>query len=382
MGAERSEASGGRAYGEGRRSVRRARDAAALVALPALVLQATAVPAGAADDAPLGVAVTAAGSLVRTHGWTIDQSVDAVARSVDVTGRATFRWTVTARAGDVTDSAWALAGDVTVTNPAADGDVVADVAVTTDLGGDAACTVAGGDDAVVPAAGSLTLAWTCAFSSAPSASGSVSATASWAPDAHATGTAPAELVVVEPDRTVAVVGDHAVPGQRVVLDPALTWAPGLVRSWTYDLALAGGAPSACATYVNSASVDLASGADPVVHDRRPLVHARGAAGAGLRLAGGLGARQVPRQGPGPARQPVGGDRGLQAPRRRQGAPHLRAVVGQQALRHPGTRAGAGDPEGRLRPARPDPRAAALRRPPHRPLAHAGRPVVKHRLVSG
>ena len=244
-------------------AVRRARDAAALVALPALVLQATAVPAAAADDASLGVAVTAAGSLVRTHGWTIDQSVDAVARSVDVTGRATFRWTVTARAGDVSDSAWALAGDVTVTNPA-DGAVTTDVAVTTDLGGGAACTVAGGDDAVVPAAGSLTLAWTCAFSSAPSASGSVSATASWAPDAHATATAPAELVVVEPDRTVAVVGDHAVPGQRVVLDPALGWAPGLVRSWTYDLALAGGAPSACATYANSASVDLASGADPVV----------------------------------------------------------------------------------------------------------------------
>lgn len=248
-------------------AARRARGAATVLALPALVLQATAVPAGAADDtsgAPLGVAVTAAGSLVRAHGWTIDQSVDAVARSVDVTGRATFRWTVTARAGGVTDSAWALAGDVTVTNPAADGDVVADVAVTTDLGGGAACTVAGGDDAVVPAAGSLTLAWTCSFTSAPSASGSVSATASWAPDAHATGTAPAELVVLEPDRTVAVVGDHAVPGQRVVLDPALSWAPGLVRSWTYDLALAGGAPSACATHVNSASVDLASGADPVV----------------------------------------------------------------------------------------------------------------------
>lgn len=245
-------------------SALRARGVATFVALPALVLQATAVPAGAADDVPLGVAVTAAGSLVRTHGWTIDQSVDALARSVDVTGRATFRWTVTARAGDVTDSAWALDGDVTVTNPAADGDVVADVAVTTDLGGGAACTVAGGDDAVVPAAGSLTLAWTCAFTSAPSASGSVSATASWAPDAHSTGTAPAELVASEPDRTVAVVGDHAVPGQRVVLDPALTWAPGLVRSWTYDLALAGGAPSACATYANSAAVDLASGADPVV----------------------------------------------------------------------------------------------------------------------
>lgn len=243
---------------------RRARDAATVLALPALVLQATALPAGAADDAALGVAVTATGSLVRTHGWTIDQSVDAVARSVDVTGRATFRWTVTARAGDVTDSGWALAGDVSVTNPDADASVVADVAVTTDLGGGAACTVAGGDDAVVPAAGSLTLGWTCAFTSAPAASGSVSATATWAPDAHSTGTAPAELVAVEPDRTVAVVGDHAVPGQRVVLDPALVWAPGLVRSWTYDLALAGGAPAACATYANSAAVDLVSGADPVV----------------------------------------------------------------------------------------------------------------------
>lgn len=245
-------------------AARRARGVATLVALPALVLQATAVPAGAADDAPLGVAVTAAGSLVRTHGWAIDQTVDAVARSVDVTGGATFRWTVTARAGDVADSGWKLAGDVTVTNPDEDGIVVADVAVATDLGGGAVCTVAGGDDAVVPAAGSLTLPWACAFSSTPASSGAVSATTSWAPDGRATGTAPAELVAAEPDRTVAVVGDHAVPGQRVVLDPALTWAPGLVRSWTFDLALAGGAPSACATYANSATVDLASGADPVV----------------------------------------------------------------------------------------------------------------------
>jgi len=53
-----------------------------------------------------------------------------------------------------------------------------------------------------------------------------------------------------------------VAGQRVVLDPALTWAAGLVRSYTYSLTLAGGAPGACRSWTNTATVDQPVGTDP------------------------------------------------------------------------------------------------------------------------
>ncbi len=251
----------------------RASRAAALLVLPGLALQvvssasAGATEPAAADGASLTVVVTAAGTVSRSYDWSVEKGVDAAARSTGATGTATFAYTVTARAGAMTESGWALGGDVTVTNPDAAA-VTADVVVGTALGGGSSCAVVGGNDAVVPASGQLTLTYTCSFTSAPAGTGTVSATVTWDPagaesGASATDSAPVAFAATsETNKTVAVVDDQTVPGRRVVLDPALTWSAGLVTTYAYDLALAGGAPGACTPYANTATIDQPTGTDP------------------------------------------------------------------------------------------------------------------------
>ncbi len=217
-------------------------------------------------EQPLTASVTAAGTLARTYPWSIDKVADATTRTVDASGTATFTYTVTAKAGAAIDSGWALSGTVTANNPNTWA-LTADLAVATNLGGGSTCTVAGGDDVSVPATGSVTRSWTCSFSSAPAASGTVTATVTWDPagaatSASATASTPVSFTVAsETNKTVQVVDDKTVPGQRIVLDPALTWAPGLVKTYTYSLAVAGGAPGACRSHTNTATIDQPVGTD-------------------------------------------------------------------------------------------------------------------------
>jgi len=251
----------------------RASRAAALLALPGLALQAVsstsagATESAAADGASLTVVVTAAGTVARSYDWSVEKGVDAAVRSTGATGTATFAYTVTARAGAMTESGWALGGNVTVTNSDAAA-VAAEVTVASTLGGGSSCSVVGGNAAVVPASGQLTLPYSCAFTSAPAGSGAVSATVTWdpagaEPSASVAGSTPAAFVATsETNKTVAVVDDQTVPGQRVVLDPALIWSAGLVKTYAYDLALAGGAPGACTPYANTATIDQPTGTDP------------------------------------------------------------------------------------------------------------------------
>lgn len=218
-------------------------------------------------EKPLTASVTAEGELHRTYPWSIEKVADATTRTVDASGKATFTYTVTARGGAATDSGWMTSGDVTVDNDNAY-PITADVTVATDLGGGSSCAVTGGDDVVVPAADDVTLAYTCSFSSAPAASGTVTATVTWDPagpdtTASATGSTPVTFAVAsETNKTVEVVDDKTVAGQRIVLDPALTWSPGLVKSYTYSLAVAGGAAGACASHTNVATIDQPAGTDP------------------------------------------------------------------------------------------------------------------------
>ncbi len=251
----------------------RALRAAALLLLPGLALQVTsstsagATDSTAADDESLTVVVTAAGTVARSYEWSVDKVADTAARSTGTTGTATFAYTVTTRAGAMTESGWALGGEVTVTNPHPS-TVAAGVSIATTLGGGSSCAVIGATPVVVPASGQLTLPFACTFSSAPTGSGSVSATVTWdspgdGGSASAVGSAPAAFTVTsETNRTVTVVDDQTVPGQRVVLDPALTWSAGLVKTYAYDLALTGGAPGACTPYTNTATVDQPTGTDP------------------------------------------------------------------------------------------------------------------------
>ena len=220
---------------------------------------------------PLRLAPTAKADLAVDHAWSITKVADATQRTADANGNATFTYTVTARAGARTESGWRLQGEVAITNPNqyAAGDVVADVTASTDLGGGAVCTVTGGSDVTVAEDSSTTLPVACTFATRPAGSGTLSVTATWDPPGAATSasvtatTQPLTFGVrSETNKTVQVVDDKTVAGQRVVLDPALTWAAGLVRSYTYSLTLAGGAPGACRSWTNTATVDQPVGTDP------------------------------------------------------------------------------------------------------------------------
>jgi hypothetical protein len=222
-------------------------------------------------EAPLELAPTATADLAREYAWSVGKVADATQRTADASGNATFTYTVTARAGASTDSGWRLQGSVEVANPNqyADGAITADVTAATDLGGGAVCTVTGGEDVVIGADSSATLPIACTFASKPAGSGTVSVTATWNPPGEASSTSVTETtepitfgVRSETNKTVQVVDDKTVAGQRVVLDPALTWAAGLVKSYTYDLTLAGGAPGACQGWTNTATIDLPVGTDP------------------------------------------------------------------------------------------------------------------------
>ena len=220
---------------------------------------------------PLRLAPTAKADLAVDHAWSITKVADATQRTADANGNATFTYTVTARAGARTESGWRLQGEVAITNPNqyAAGDVVADVTASTDLGGGAVCTVTGGSDVTVAEDSSTTLPVACTFATRPAGSGTLSVTATWDPPGAATSTSVTATtqpltfgVRSETNKTVQVVDDKTVAGQRVVLDPALTWAAGLVRSYTYSLTLAGGAPGACRSWTNTATVDQPVGTDP------------------------------------------------------------------------------------------------------------------------
>ena len=171
----------------------------------------------------------------------------------------------------------------------------------------------------------------------------------------------------ETNKTVEVVDDKTVPGQRIVLDPALTWAAGLVKTYTYSLAVAGGAAGACASHTNTATIDQPVGTDPsasvtveglyagLYPPRRlrrrslrrwslrrwslrrwsprpwsprpwsprpvvtpPVVTPEVLPEQGFGKAVGSVRSELPGHGPGEAAQPVWRDRGLQAPGRHQG----------------------------------------------------------------
>lgn len=224
-------------------------------------------PEVVAEQNPTAV-VDAKADLERSYAWSIAKTVDATTRQVDpATGKATFRYTVTATAGAETVTGHAMSGNVKVSNPNTAA-MVADVAVATSVGGGAACTVTGGTDVTVAAGASVSLPYTCAFTSAPAASGQVTSTITWDPAGPATtataeGTAPVAFATrSETNKVVDVVDNKTVAGQRVVLAEDLVWAPGLVRTFTYDLALEDGAEGACMTYTNTAAIDLTVGTDP------------------------------------------------------------------------------------------------------------------------
>jgi hypothetical protein len=129
----------------------------------------------------LTVVKTANPSFTRTYGWSIDKTADYDV--INTADSATFLYTVTVTKNAGSDSDFALAGDITVSNPN-DFDVEVNVA-------DGACAV---DDVTlnVPANGSISTTYSCSFDTNPG-SGTNVATVTWAdfgsPSTSATGTA-------------------------------------------------------------------------------------------------------------------------------------------------------------------------------------------------
>ena len=165
-----------------------------------------------------------------------------------------------------TESGWASSGILTVANANAYA-LNAKLAWSSDLGGGFSCAATGGGDVVVPAAGTLTVPYTCSFTSVPKPSGTITATVTWDPfgpetTRSVTRSVPVTFVGSETNKTVPVVDDKTVPGQRIVLDPALTWSPGLVKTYTYSLTVAGGVAGECASHKNTATIDQPVGTDP------------------------------------------------------------------------------------------------------------------------
>ena len=124
------------------------------------------------------IAATATPSFTRSFDWTIAKAVAGPTTVTQPPGStATFDYTVDVGGDGTTDSGWALNGEITVTNTT-DSPAVANVTDGVDNGG--VCTVSGGTGVTIPSHGSVTLAYTCTYASAPTpAAGTHSATVTW-----------------------------------------------------------------------------------------------------------------------------------------------------------------------------------------------------------
>ncbi len=166
-------------------------------------------PGGTAPPAAqdLTVSKTAAASFTRTYGWTITKSVDNTQINIAKGGSATFNYMISVSHDSGTDGGWMVGGTITVSNP--NGFDVSGVNVTDAIDNGGSCSVTGGTNVTVPAKsgsvnGSVTLNYTCTFSSNPS-SGTNTATASWtdfgSQHTSATGTATYDFSSISPTVT-------------------------------------------------------------------------------------------------------------------------------------------------------------------------------------
>jgi hypothetical protein len=163
--------------------------------------------------ADVKVSKTASPSFTRTYKWSIEKSVDKSEVTTNAGEAAKFNYTVALSHDSGTDSAWRVAGTITVANPN-DWEAVSVTNVTDAIDNGGSCTVGGPEpDPTVPAGGSIEIAYTCTYASTPtSASFTNTATAVWdqaaasTPDGSASGKASGEFsnpTVVDGSASVA-----------------------------------------------------------------------------------------------------------------------------------------------------------------------------------
>jgi hypothetical protein len=203
----------------------------------------------------LNIAATGSPSFTRTYAWGIHKSVDSSHVNIAAGGKATSKYTVNVTHDSGTDSAWQVAGTITVSNPN-DWESIPLTGVTDSIDNGGSCSITSGDpNGTVPASGSVALHYLCTYSSAPSpAAFTDTATANWdgnaanTPDGSASGTAsgsfgaPTKIV----DGSVSVTDSAEGPlGSVSYTDASPT-------SFTYSIDRHGVAGT-CKDYPNTAS---------------------------------------------------------------------------------------------------------------------------------
>jgi LPXTG-motif cell wall-anchored protein len=189
----------------------------------------------------------------RSYAWDITKAADGTTFATGDDGTAQVGYTVIATPGAATDSGWTMGGSLQVSNPNTYKSLSLGISVGTTVGGGAACSLAPGQDLVVPASGSRTYTYTCTFTGQPAYSGTATGTVTWAG-----GTAGVDAPVTfgldqETDRVVDVVDDQTVPGQSVALGSAEWNATGTPATFGYSLDLAAEA-NECEDYTNTAEI--------------------------------------------------------------------------------------------------------------------------------
>jgi hypothetical protein len=189
----------------------------------------------------LSVSKTANASYTNTYSWDVSKSVDKT-RVEQVGGSATFNYTLTAAWSGPVPSAWAVTGDITVSNPNDYDFTGVDVTDAIDNGG--SCTVSAGSpgsvdptSATIPGNGSIDFPYSCSYGSAPSpAAGTNTATATWDPqtngttDSSAKGTAGVDFSTVTP----TVVNGTSTITDTFAGTPTTLGVAGVDGSWTKD----------------------------------------------------------------------------------------------------------------------------------------------------
>jgi hypothetical protein len=208
----------------------------------------------------LTVSKDATPKFTRTYNWNIKKTVDKT--YVDqLSGSVVLNYNVVAKETGFSDGAWQVAGNITVTNPNDFEDITADVADAIDNNG--SCSVTGGSGVLVPAGKSVSVSYTCTYTSAPSpSSGTNTGRATWdqsaanTPDGSAQGTAAyafgSPTSNVNPSITVTDTfngGSAATLGTVTATDAAPFASATYTPSKTVSVV-----PNSCVPYLNLAAI--------------------------------------------------------------------------------------------------------------------------------
>ena len=210
------------------------------------------------SEAGLVISKDVRASFDRTYHWKIDKAVEQSGVEISDGGDATFHYTVKATPDGFTDSAYAMGGTITVTNPNtySGGTITATVTDVPSVGEGAGCAVEGGENVVLEPGQTKKLDYTCSFSSPPDHTGTNTATATWTGPAAqqrsvSTGAVPVTFTATgHANRTVTVTDSMTNPS---VLGEA-TWSrEGAPTLFEYSLTQEG-TENTCVDYDNTATI--------------------------------------------------------------------------------------------------------------------------------